>query len=173
MKKLKLFILLVGVLFIGFGNSNAQKVRDKHKDKNMVHNKLNLTETQKENFTKIRFETEETQIDLEAQLKLNRLEIKKLLNETNFNEAKLLDLTKVGNNINNKIRIAHVEKWLKIRNLLDDDQKEVWKKRYTKMDRTKGLFLDKEKRKNLRKGKKHYFQQMSKKNRIDDKILDD
>ena len=167
MKKLELFILIFAVLLIGVSNSHAQKMKEKVNDKDVVFNHLNLTDAQKENFTKIKFAKEKVKIELEAELKMNRLEIKKLLNEINFDESKLLNLVESGSKINYELKKANVEMWLKIRNILNDDQKKLWIKHFNKMDRRKNKFFNKEKKNNLINGKNNYHKRMNRNNIID------
>lgn len=166
MKKLELIILVFVLFIIGFSNANAQKVSDKQKDRNISTNQLNLTDAQKEEFTKIRFANEEVKIKLKAELKMNKLEIKKLLNETNLDESKLLKLVESGNGLNSKLRKANVEMWLDIRNILDNDQKEIWKHHFIKMGKQNKM-LTNTKVKNKKHGEKKFNRQSNRNKRFD------
>ena len=149
MKNLKLIALIITALLIGFNSANAQKGGNKFKERKTNFNHLNLTDAQIIDFKKIKFAHEESRIELQAELKMNKLEIKKLLSENNFSDDKLLTLVEKGSNIKNKLKKANVEMWLKIRNILDEDQKKIWLKNFNMMDRKKDMLRNKHKRNNL------------------------
>lgn len=149
MKNLKSIALILTVLLLGFTNANAQRGGNKLNDRKANFNQLKLTDAQKIDFNKIKFAHEESRIELQAELKMNKLEVKKLLNENNFSDDKLLSLVEQGSNIKSKLKIANVEMWLKIKNILDDDQKKIWIKNFNKMDRKKDMSRNNHKKNNL------------------------
>lgn len=154
MKNLKLITLILTALLISFNSANAQRGGNKPNDRKTNFNHLKLTDAQKVDFKKIQFAHEEARIELQAELKMNKLEVKKLLSENNFDEAKLLSLVEQGSIIKNKLKKSNVEMWLKIRNILDDDQKKLWIKNFNKMDREKDMFRNKHKRNNNKKNER-------------------
>lgn len=153
MKNLNSIAVILTVLLIGFTSVNAQRGGKKFNDRKDNFTHLNLTEAQKVDFDKIKFAHEESRIELQAELKMNKLEIKKLLSENNFSDDKLLSLVEKGSIIKNNLKKANVEMWLKIKNILDDNQKEIWVKSFNKMDRRKDMIGNKHKRNNLNKSR--------------------
>lgn len=96
-----------------------------------IIDELNLTETQKEHFDKVRYETQKKQIELRAKIATARLELQKLMSadspdksavEKKLNEIASLKATMKMNRFN---------AWLETNKALTPEQQKVWKKTLT------------------------------------------
>ncbi|MBK7103932.1 MAG: Spy/CpxP family protein refolding chaperone [Ignavibacteriae bacterium] len=132
MKKLFMFVVLSAFVLIQSQNLFAQKQKN-IKDNFLGIKKLNLTEEQKKKFDQIQFNQEEKIIDLQAKLKMNRLEIKKLFNSENFSENEFVSLTQNAGKLRNDLSDLRTKMWLDVYKILDKAQKEDWKKHFAEM----------------------------------------
>lgn len=89
---------------------------------------LNLTDTQKEQFEKISFDTRKKQIELKAKLETSQLELQRLL------AAESLDKSAVEKKMNElassqvAMRMNHINGWSEKNKVLNADQQKIWKK---------------------------------------------
>lgn len=120
------FLLFTFISFPVLG----QKQKDKNHFPNKIQNELNLTDIQKEKIQEIRFNHEEIKIEIKSELDKNRLEIKKLISSDDVNENGLLNLVEKSGQLKSDLEKERVKMWLKIRNLLTDEQKEIWKSKF-------------------------------------------
>lgn len=134
MKKLGLTIIVLVLILLGFNNLDAQKERGKFKKHYAGLKELNLSDQQKEKMEEIKFSLAEANIDTEAKLKKNILEIKKLLYNNSFDENELMTLIEKGSNLKLTLKKSRVKMWLDIRNILDDDQKILWAKHFNQLE---------------------------------------
>ena len=95
MKKIPI-ILIALITLIGTITTSAQRGKGEWKKGFDDCKNLDLTDDQQEKFDKIKFEHQEKKIELEAKLKKNQLEIKKLLSSDNFNESDLMNLAQMS-----------------------------------------------------------------------------
>ncbi len=129
MKKLFLYLAVLMLCFYpsnSFAGSADQ--RDDFPKLKHLKKELNLTDKQQDEILKIRSEHQKKMVDLRADLQKVRIDIKDQMKETNLNEEKILSLTAKASELQAKIKETSVNMWLKSYNLLDDKQKEVWKK---------------------------------------------
>ncbi len=95
----------------------------------MQHQKmLNLTDEQKGKIQQLRLNMQEEVIKLNSEIQLNRVELKKLFAEKELNTDKMLNLTDSNSKLELQIKKLRTENWIKVYNLLDAKQKEVFKK---------------------------------------------
>lgn len=126
MKKLFFVLTVIMISSLSYQITFAQKI-----DRNFTRGdrgieELNLTDIQKENFNEIRFAHQETNIDVNADLKKNRLNIKKMMASKNIDETQLINLVENGSKLRAQKMRSKVEMWLAVYNILDDVQKEKW-----------------------------------------------
>ncbi len=111
---LTLFTALIAV-----GNPNMHK--------KMMKN-LKLTETQKEQFEKISFDTQKKQIDLKARVETSKLELRRLFS------ADALDRSAIEKKMNEiaaievSLRMNHINAWSEKNKVLTSEQQKIWKK---------------------------------------------
>jgi len=131
-----ILFMVMGITSVFSQNFNCRKV-----NKSGILNELNLTETQKELFDDIRFKRQEAKIDIETNLKRNRLEMNKLLINDDLDEKGLMDLINKRSLLRSEMIKSRSKMWLEIRDILDDDQKRIWTKCFSRM----GIGMRKEK----------------------------
>ncbi len=142
MKKLLLTTIVVAFFALGFQSISVKKNNGKMMRSERVLKELNFTDTQKEKFIWIRFAHQETKIDIEAQLKKNRLKVKKMMATDNIDEGKLVNIIDSGSELKANLMKSKVKMWLKIRSILDDEQKKIWTKHYNYMHERGKRFFD-------------------------------
>jgi len=140
--KMKKIIFLITVVFITTFSFqvSAQNNKGKMIKAKKAINELNLADQQEEKFNQIRFEHQEKKIDIQAKLKKNKLEIKKLMSLNDLDEQKLLNFVDKGSKLRDELIKSRTNMWLSIYNILDDDQKEIWKDKFQQFGRKGGLF---------------------------------
>jgi Spy/CpxP family protein refolding chaperone len=89
---------------------------------------LNLTDTQKDQIDKLRYEHKKEVTDLRYEIKKNRIEIEELLKSSNLDENKIRSYVDKNSDLQAKIKKSALNLWFKTYNLLDDKQKETWRK---------------------------------------------
>lgn len=135
MKKINMSLFVLSLILVSsiFIMGQKQKVKNMPKDKHRID--LNLTDEQEVKIQDIRFTHEEKQIEIKSELDKNRLQIKKLIASGNFSDNQLLNLVDKSGQIQSELEKNRVAMWLDIRNILTDEQKEIWKDRFQKMGR--------------------------------------
>lgn len=107
------------VALFAFGNPNMHK---------KMMRELNLTETQKEQFEKISFDTRKKKIELKAKVETSKLELRRLLT------ADVVDKSAIEKKMNEiassevTIRMNHINAWTEKNKILTSDQQKIWKK---------------------------------------------
>ena len=158
MKKLVFAILVLGLSLVSFTDNLARQPKNRNFDRpNRIVKELNLTELQKEKFTEIHLAQEEIKIDIDAKLKKNRLELKKLLLKGEINEQKIMELTDIGSNLKADLRKSRTKMWFDVYKILNENQKIKWTKHFTRMIQKGERFNDKHERKSCRIGRKNRF----------------
>lgn len=139
MKKFGILILTIGVLLSSFASITAKGNKGNFDGRNKIIKKLNLTDQQLDQFKKIHLNQEEKKIDIEAKLKKNKLELKKLLVNKKINKQDFLELTDKANDLMGMLRKSRVEMWFEVYKILDENQKQIWINHFS-------AFLDHDKR---------------------------
>jgi Spy/CpxP family protein refolding chaperone len=134
MKKSIMKFVIVTLLAIPLStNLFAQKMNAaqgggmRGKGARMLQN-LNLTADQKSQIEKLRLDNQKKNVDLKSEIEKTRLEIKEQLMQKDPDEGKITDLAKKVSNIQSDIKTNAISTWFKTYRLLDDKQKEVFKK---------------------------------------------
>lgn len=135
MKKINMSFFVLSLILVSsiFIMGQKQKVKNMPKDKHRID--LNLTDEQEVKIQDIRFTHEEKQIEIKSELDKTRLQIKKLIASENFSDNQLLNLVEKSGQIESELEQNRVAMWLDIRNILTDEQKEIWKDKFQKMGR--------------------------------------
>lgn len=95
---------------------------------------LNLTTEQQEKFNNIINDYQTKMIDLRANVQKNQLEMRKKFNNSNFNEKDLRASLEKKSAFRKEMDEAKLNKWIAINNLLNDDQKKIWKEKFMNKD---------------------------------------
>ena len=143
MKKLIYAVLISLFVVIGFTTLIANTKNGKGLKKDQRLEKLNLTEQQKVKFDEIKFEFRENNIDLEANMKKNKLEIQKIMATGNIDENTLMNFIDKGSVLMSEKRKSRVQMWLNVREILDDSQKKIWTKNFKNFGERKKEFSGK------------------------------
>ena len=132
----KIFVFLMAVSFVFAGNLFAQKNQVGPKNParhNAFMQQLNLTEQQEAKFNNIQNDHQKEAIDLRAEIQKNQLEIKSMMQSGNIDEGKLKSLTNKNSELHAQMQNSRTEMWLKINNILDQNQKKIWADHFSQM----------------------------------------
>ena len=141
----KTILIAFAIFMVAIQGNFAQKHERKHdceakcevKDcmcpKHEMTKQLNLTDDQKQKFEEFHFALKEKAIDLHAQIEKKELEIEKMMKSKNVDGKKLLELTGDISNLRSEIHQSRIENWVKIYNILNDEQKTMWVNDFGKM----------------------------------------
>lgn len=91
---------------------------------------LKLTDDQKQKIQQLRLDMEKEIIKINSQLQLNRVDLKTLFTDKQLNTGKLSGITEENGKLELQIKKLRTDNWIKIYGLLNDDQKEIWKKSF-------------------------------------------
>ncbi len=125
MKQIILVLLLAAVLLPTAYSQPAQSIEPRHQ---RVIAKLNLTDTQHDQFKKIHYETAKKNIDTRAKLESARLEIKHLMDSENIDRASVEKKITEISSIEASLKINRFNAWADCNKLLNADQQKIWKK---------------------------------------------
>lgn len=140
MKKLFSNIIILTILLLLVSNLFAQNSNGRFMKKGSGIEELNLTEDQKTKFDEIRFTHQEKVIDLNAQLRKNQLEIKRIFaSKDKINESEVISLTEKSNKIKADIQNSKVKMWFGVNKMLNDDQKQIWKNHFKNLRENRGV----------------------------------
>lgn len=143
--KRMIFAALFAAFFLATTSLFAQPQKDfrngpKGHGSFMMQKMLNLTDEQTATFNDIRYKHQMEAIDLQAELKKNQVEVRKMMADKNVNSNELLQLTKANNEILAKMRTSRTQMWLDVYNILNNDQKEIWTTRFSQFgDKRQGM----------------------------------
>lgn len=136
-KKMLKKTALIALVFAMAVCSTPFAQREPGERKGKDFKQLNLTPDQKKQIESKRIELKERMIDLRAQLEKKELERNKLFLNENISRSELINLTKDISEIKNEMEIARVNHSLDVFELLDANQKVIWKEMQIKRDRFK------------------------------------
>ncbi|HPN37662.1 MAG TPA: hypothetical protein PL041_04615 [Melioribacteraceae bacterium] len=117
------FFLFFAIVLTAQPSLDSDNFEKKRQDLS-IHQKLQLTESQRDEIGKIKEETQSKVIDMEYELKKTKLSLRKMIKQDNFEEAKknynkTLEIEK-------QIKELKFNESLKIYGLLDSKQKELF-----------------------------------------------
>jgi Spy/CpxP family protein refolding chaperone len=141
-KELLTAILIFAVFFSSLSFSQKNSVVRKNQFRGGIMNELNLTKEQEEKVTKLRLDLQEKMIEMTSELKKKELEKKKVLLNENVSRDEMIKLTKDISAIKNQIELMRINHQMDIYDILDANQKTVWKE----MQLNKGRFKERMKR---------------------------
>lgn len=130
MKKTIAITLILGLMaLIPSSSSFAQEGKGmKNAPMRKMMKELNLSQDQKDQISKFRTDNQKKNIDLKAEIEKTRIQIKEELNQKNPDEGKIIDLSKKVSSIQADMKAGAISTWFKTYKILDDKQKEVFKK---------------------------------------------
>lgn len=136
MKKYILITTLFAILALTFTNVYAQNRRmNRDFDRgDRIADVLKLTEEQESIIDDLRYENQSQAIDKKSEMQKNKLEVKKMMDDGNIDENKLLSLVNKNSQIQANLKSERVKMWLDIYNLLDDTQKQIWADHFPQMN---------------------------------------
>ncbi|MCU7495094.1 MAG: periplasmic heavy metal sensor [Ignavibacteria bacterium] len=120
-------VALVAILPLGSMFAQA-KGQGKFQGRQKMLQELNLTQDQKDQIAKLRLEHQKQMIDYRSDVAKTRLEIKNLFLNKDVNENKVLDLTKKVSDMQADMKASSIKHWFQIYSLLNDQQKETFRK---------------------------------------------
>lgn len=123
-------VIIILIAAIPAGSIFAQKMKGRdrvHGGKRLLQ-ELNLTQEQQDQIAKLRLDNQKKMVDLKADVAQTRLQIKEELMQKEPNEGKVIDLTKKVSSLQSQMKENAISMWFKTYRLLDDKQKEVFKK---------------------------------------------
>ncbi len=143
MKKLSLtFALLFGLLFTtisfaqpqhGFGPGPG--INDMGPHEGFIAKRLNLTDEQNVQFQDLMTNMKKKAIKIRSQIELKKLDVESLLRSKDFSPEDLMLLSDDIDNLQNDLRKSRLTFWTDVYNILDNNQKEMWKKGFLRFMR--------------------------------------
>ncbi len=133
MRKLSILIVTFSLILTSFITTSAKGFKHNFDKRGKIIKQLNLTDKQLEKFNNIRLNQEEVKIEIESKLKKNKLALKRLLLNDDFTKQEILQLTDNASKLHAELKKSKTETWFDIYNILDDNQKQVWKNHFTAM----------------------------------------
>lgn len=130
MKKIFSLTFIFVFTFFVFQNLYAQKPNWKWNNSQTCIEKLNLSEEQEKKINDIRFTHQEKIIDLNTKIRKNQLEIKKMISGDKMNETDIMKLADISSEIRSEIHKSKIKMWFDVNNILNDEQKIVWKSHF-------------------------------------------
>jgi len=130
--------ILLAVLIVGGTLSAQGRNSGKHNFEGKRFQNLNLTDKQKEQIASLKSEHQKNAVDLKAEIQKLRIEIKENFAKANPDEGKIKDLTNKINDFQGKLKEAKITHWFKVYNLLDENQKKMFKNNFPKFGSNEG-----------------------------------
>jgi len=93
----------------------------------MMMEQLKLSEEQEKQFKDYHFQNEKQEIEVKAQIKLLRLEMKQALSEDNIDKSDVISLSEKISKLQGELKTAKLKMMLDINEMLSSDQKKIWK----------------------------------------------
>lgn len=103
-----------------------------------VQKMLKLSDEQSVEFNDIKYNHQLSVVDIQSEIQKNRIEVKKMMADNKIDSDKLLQLTNTNNELQGKIKTSRTQMWLDVYNILNDDQKETWKKTFNRLGQREG-----------------------------------
>ena len=130
MKNNLLSIVTIIFLLITSQNIFAQEMPRHNKERHQfsIFQKLNLTDTQKDQITNLRLNNEMNMVDLKANLKKKKIEMMELKNNGIYTREQYISQVEAINQAKNRIAISKANFQMDVYQLLDDTQKVEWNK---------------------------------------------
>jgi Spy/CpxP family protein refolding chaperone len=124
---MKKYAVLVAMVLLTF----SARLYSEPDDAKMLHKfmgKLNLTEEQKKDVDKIRFDMEKQTIDQKANLATARLELQQLFKAENPDKSAIEKKINEMADLGVQLRMTRLNAWFAVNKLLTQEQQKTWKK---------------------------------------------
>ena len=121
-------ILFLILFFIVVNTGFAQMHHGRIPMRAKIMEELKLNDSQKEQFEKIKFETEKKNIDLKARIETSKLELHRLLTSDNPDKATIEKKFNDVAAIEVSMKMNLYNSWTDCNKILNPDQQKVWKK---------------------------------------------
>jgi Spy/CpxP family protein refolding chaperone len=126
MKNIFAILVMTGLFFV------SSALSQDHIPFGLRHGKLmdelKLTDIQKEQFDKMRFETQKKQIDLRAKIASARLDLEKMLTSDSPDKSSLEKKLNEIASFQTAMKMNHFNAWSENNKVLTPEQQKVWKK---------------------------------------------
>lgn len=143
MKSTKFIVLSLAMIIVVTTFSYPQMRQRNFDDmRQMVKNKLNLTPEQEKKISDLRFQHQEKLIDLTSDLKKKNLEKEKILSADVVKRDELIKVTKEIGELRNKVEVENINHQMDVYDILDANQKSVWKDMQLKKEKMKFMMKD-------------------------------
>lgn len=126
--KMFALIAILYVLLVSQTLFAQEMMQERDRDQLKIHQKLNLTEEQKEKVDALKFDHQKEMIDLKANLEKKELEIAELKNKSNYTREEFLNKVNEIISARNEIALSMANHQMDLYELLDDNQKKEWNK---------------------------------------------
>ncbi len=130
MKRILLVTLLLALAGLNFAQPQVQRkmfLQKKQVKGERMIDILDLTKEQQEKFDALHYEHQKKNIDVQAEIRKNQLEIRKLMDDDKPNSEKIKSLIDKNAELKSNLAKSRIDLWMSINNILDDEQKEIWK----------------------------------------------
>jgi len=125
MKKISLLIAIAGLLVTSAFSQSQKAFSHRH---DALIDGLKLTDAQKEQFDKTRYETQRKQIELRAKIATTRLDLQKLLNADSPDKSSIEKKFNEIASLQTAMKMNHFNAWFENNKVLTSEQQKVWKK---------------------------------------------
>ena len=132
----KLFVFIFGLLLLGNFSIFPQPAKDGlpfGQRGNRIKMALKLTPEQEKKFDDLRYQHQQSVVDINAKIQKNRLELKKMIDDGNIDEKKILQLTEDNSKLQGDIKYSAIKHWLDVYKILNDEQKSILTKYISRM----------------------------------------
>jgi hypothetical protein len=134
------YVVLSLLIILFFSSVNFAQMRNDGKRgdmREMIKKKLQLTADQEKKISEPRLNHQERIIDLTSQLKKKELEKEKILSGDAVQRDDMLRVTKEMQEVKNKIEAEKINHQMDIYEILDANQKQIWKDMQLRADKMK------------------------------------
>ena len=125
-------ISIVSILFLAFATQTiiAQEMTHHNKEgyQFSMFQKLNLTDAQKDQISKLKLNNQIQLVDLKANLDKKKIELMELKNNGNYTREQFISKVEDISQAKNKIAISKANFQMDVYQILDDTQKAEWNK---------------------------------------------
>jgi len=130
MKTIIISTLTAIILFFGINSDLSAQPRHKFKERitrERIIDKLNLTEEQKDKISELRSSHQKKMADYKAELEKAKIDLRDLQNSDELNRNNIISAVEKINSIKNQMAIERTNHRMDIYELLNDEQKEIWR----------------------------------------------
>lgn len=140
-----LFVIMIAGIFMlsalnalgqgyGYGNNYGDRDGKRYRDKDRIHEKLNLTDEQETKIEGLRINHQKQMIEFRAELEKKELELQDLKNKGEYTRDDYIGKIKELSEIRNRMQLARANHQMDVYELLGPTQKATWndfKKRFS------------------------------------------